>query len=157
MLKNFFMRTVAPLACLALFSVCGHAQSPTDNADSFAERYAYIYGYYAKVYADGLSNTVEQNSLEGFVASEIKRSANNGFQHCYDALVNDDDRPWAPAVYDFNLALDACDFLMERKDFNQLPDWVIQNFNRVKLYLEWAEFYAYLATNSLPPDLVLIP
>ncbi|EMI56284.1 hypothetical protein [Rhodopirellula sallentina] len=112
MFQKVVSKWVAPIVCLAVMAVNANAGSPTSLADDSDQYNAYVYSYVSMVYADGISNVIGDDSLEGEVAILISGFCSDGFFHCFDALVDDDDTLWQDAVDDLELARMWCDTLI---------------------------------------------
>lgn len=100
---------MAGLGCM-LAAGSAIAQHPTSFAESSAEYNAYVYSYNSRVVANGLANSITTGE-EAMVADLVADFVEDGFFHCYDALMNDDDSQWAEAVDDLDMALLWCDTL----------------------------------------------
>jgi len=112
MFKHFLSKTVAPLACMVLFSTFSQAANPTSLASSTEEYNAYVYSYTSMVKADGIANVMSDSGTEGEVAQWVADLVGEAFDHCYFALIDDDDSLWADAAEDLSLARFWCDTLV---------------------------------------------
>ena len=106
MFKKLVFGALAPVVCLALFANSASAQSPpvSSYADNADEYYGYVYTYMAMVEASGLDRAIRGGEADG-VAALILSEVDQAFDHCLDALQNDNDWAWHKAVDDLEDAL----------------------------------------------------
>ncbi|WP_201766757.1 hypothetical protein [Rhodopirellula sp. SWK7] len=137
MFRKLMVKFVAPIACLALLTVTANAASPSSLADDTDQYNAYTYSYVAMVVADGIADTIGDDGLEGEVAIMISEFCDDGFFHCFDALVLDDDQLWQDAVDDLKLARMWCDTLIVFVEDSQ-PSSVSGQISSLMWYLDIA-------------------
>ena len=152
MSKKLFFGAIAPLVCLFLFAGSASAQSPTSYADNSDEYYAYVHSYMARVEANGIANVVDEG-LIGDVAAMVADFTEDGFKHCYVALMKDNDDEWRRAAEDLELAFYWSDTLLTFAQSSQSSS-TIQSIESLKWRLELAIERAHAAAPPLRPIFV---
>ncbi|WP_153559109.1 hypothetical protein [Roseimaritima sediminicola] len=150
--RKFLLRFTATTASLVLVAATAHAQSPTQLADDADQYNAYVYSYVSTVYADGIADVVTSGEA-GNVAELIAELTDDGFMHCYDALVNDDDTLWDDAADDLELAHMWC-FTLQVFTENSHPSSMQNQISTLMWNLEIA---AENARDAVPMQKLIWP
>lgn len=148
MSASIISKTFAALLCLSLFAVgTARAQSPTSLAENSDEYNAYVYSYLSWVYSSSIADSISPNTSTGEVAQLVDDYTYDGFMHCYDALVDDDDSSWSQAVYDLEMARMWCNTLIVFADGSESSS-TIYNIETLMDYLDIAISRAKAAAPS---------
>ena len=143
MSKKFMLGALAPVFFLMLCASSVQAQSVSSQADNNNEYQAYVNTYIAMVQSGGLTNVID-SGVNGEVTQLVDDLVTDGFYHCYDAIMDDNDSLWLDAADDLELALYWTDTMLTFSQ-NSESSSTIQQIESLQWRLEIAIDYCKAA------------